>query len=218
MKSSHAVGVVALGLFFAESSGLARAAAPKARAKPAPEAVDREAEPETDRVRVGALGSLGFPRPLAIEGLVEINRVLSLGAEYSALPATSISGVQTSLWALAADARVYPLRGGFFIGVRAGHQRLDASTSVTVAPYGSFAGAMSIDAWFINPRIGFLWKSSAAVAIGFDAGILIPVAPSEQSNVPPYALAAARSALGTAETLGKGVLPTVDLLQVGALF
>src|SRR5215471_1437062 len=45
----------------------------------------------TDHFRIGVLGGLGFPRPLSLEGMVKIERIVGLGAEYSVLPSISIS-------------------------------------------------------------------------------------------------------------------------------
>ena len=61
-------------------------------------------------LRVGAIGGVGFPEPLSIEGMGMIDGTVALGAEFGALPTTAIAGVQTSLWALAGDVRLFPFR------------------------------------------------------------------------------------------------------------
>src|SRR5256885_5690832 len=76
-----------------------------------------------DHLRVGALGGVGFPRPLMIEGVIGIERALAVGAEYGFMPQASIGDVDMTLWSLAGTARVFPLRGPFFLGLRGGHQR-----------------------------------------------------------------------------------------------
>lgn len=62
-----------------------------------------------DHLGVGALVGVGFPRPLAAEGVIKLERLVLLGAEYSALPSITVSGVQASCWAAAADVRIFPL-------------------------------------------------------------------------------------------------------------
>lgn len=147
-----------------------------------------------------------------MEGVVLIDRLVLLGAEYSALPATTISGMQTSLWAVAGDARVFPFRNGFFVGVRAGQQHFDESATVTVTNVGSFSGSMSADTTFINPRMGFFWNWSA-LALGIDAGVQFPLSTSTESRLPagvsppPAATALTQLSLQT--------LPTIDLLRIG---
>ena len=70
---------------------------------------------DRDHVRVGPLVGLGLPRPLAIEALVKIERVVGLGIEYSFLPRMNLFGVDTTFYAVAADLRLFPFRG--FAGV-----------------------------------------------------------------------------------------------------
>jgi hypothetical protein len=166
-----------------------------------------------DALQVGVLGGVGFPHPFAVEGLVVIDRLLLLGAEYSALPATALAGVQTSLWAVAADARVFPFRGAFFVGVRAGEQHLDESATITINGVGSFSGSTSADTTFINPRIGFLWSWSV-LALGIDAGIQIPLSASTASNL-PAGVSPPSGVTDVTRTLSQQVLPTIDLLRIG---
>jgi hypothetical protein len=168
------------------------------------------------KLRVGAIAGVGFPRPLAIEPMVVLGGWVAVGGEYGVMPAMTIYGVQASLWSLAADVRVFPFRGNFFVGIKAGHQHIDASTTVTVAPYGSAPEQLALDSFYVNPRIGFLWTSNAGLTLGVEAGVQIPVASSTDSSL-PLALAPS-SVQNTIQALGGAVLPTVDLLRVGLLF
>jgi hypothetical protein len=181
-----------------------------ARAQPAPK--EAEKPRSGDAFNVGVLGGVGFPRPLAVEGVLVIHRLVLLGAEYSALPTTTIAGVQTSLWAVAADVRVFPFRNGFFVGVRAGQQHLGESATITVANVGSFSGSTSADTTFINPRLGFLWKWSV-LAVGIDAGVQMPLSTSTATNLP--AGISAPPAVTTVMHLSQQTLPTIDLLRIG---
>jgi hypothetical protein len=165
-------------------------------------------------LRVGAVAGLGFPQPLAIEAMAMMDGIVALGAEYGGLPTTTFGGVQTSLWALAADARLFPFRGPFFIGLRAGRQHVGASTTVTIPSVGSAVEDLAVDSWFLNPRVGFLWTSSAGLAFGMDAGAQIPLGSSVSSTLP---LSLEPSAQRIADALGNSVIPTVDLLRVGLL-
>jgi len=184
-----------------------------------PAVAQSESTPDerTDHVhvaRVGVLGGLGFPRPLAIEGLVGIANTVAVGAEYSFLPNTTINGVDTTFWALAADARIFPFGGGFFIGARAGHQHLDGMTTVTVAPFGSATGALAVDTWFLNPRVGFLWMWHSGLALGIDAGVQLPLASTTTTTL-PAGLTIDPRVTRVADTLGRSAIPTIDLLRLG---
>jgi hypothetical protein len=146
--------------------------------------------------------------------MIKTADLFAFGAEYGVLPAVSIDGVQTSMWSLAGDARWYPFRGAFFIGVRGGRQHVEADTTITVAPYGSAAESLALDSWFINPRLGFLWTSREGFTIGIEAGVQIPLAANTTTSLP---LAFVPGAQHTADTLGNSWLPTVDLLRLGFL-
>jgi hypothetical protein len=175
--------------------------------RPAPESAPRP-------LRIGAIGGVGFPRPLAVEAMAVMGGVAALGIEYGVLPATSIDGVSVSLWSLSGDARVFPFRGPFFIGLRAGHQHLEGSTTVVVRSIGSASETLGLDSWFLNPRLGFLWISREGLALGVEAGVQFPVSTSQSSTLP---LSLVPSAQSTADTLGNSVLPTVDLLRIGLI-
>jgi hypothetical protein len=172
---------------------------------------------------VGPLVGLGFPRPLLIEGLVKIGRLVGVGLEYGFLPSLSVSGVEASFKGLAADFRLFPFKNAFFVGTRAGHQWLDGSGTLTIAGV-SYTETVAAATWFFNPRLGFLHTFGSGVTIGVDAGVQLPIAPSYERGGPATALGLAqntdvdRSLHDVARALGNGVTPTIDLMRVGFLF
>jgi hypothetical protein len=184
-----------------------------ARAESAPK--ESEKSDDSRGIHIGALAGVGFPRPLAVEGVFDVDHLLLVGAEYSALPQISVAGGQTSMWAIAGDARIFPARKGFFIGLRVGRQHLDESATVTVVGVGSASGSMSADTTFINPRLGFLWNFGA-FAMGIDAGVQIPVGVSTSESI-PAGITAPQAALDVRHTLAQSPLPTVDLLRLGLI-
>jgi hypothetical protein len=186
-------------------------ASPTKVAKPA--LPDRVAEAPAP-VRVGVLAGIGFPRPLAIDGIVIYRGWLAFGAEYGALPPISVANVRTSLWSLAADARVFPFAGPVFAGVRLGHQHVEASATIGIPGIGPTPEAITLDSWFVNPRIGILWASHAGIAFGTEAGVQFPIGPSLSSTVPLSLVPAAQNA---AQSLGSSPIPTVDVFRVGGI-
>jgi len=182
-------------------------------AKPAPASPDRVAEAPAP-VRVGVLAGIGFPRPLAIDGLVIVRGWVAFGAEYGALPPITVADVRTSLWSLAADARVFPFGGPFFAGVRLGRQHVEASATIGVPGLGPTPEAITLDSWFVNPRVGILWASHAGIAFGTEAGVQFPIGPSLSSTVPLSLVPSAQSA---AQSLGSSPIPTVDVFRVGGV-
>jgi hypothetical protein len=176
----------------------------------------KKEDKRTDHFRIGVLGGVGFPRPLAIEGMVKIEGILGLGVEYSAMPSLSIADVDTSFYAIAATARLFPFKNGFFLGLRAGRQHLGGEGTVTVAPYGTYRESVTVDSTFLNPRIGFLWTWDPGITLGIDAGVQVPVGATVSSSL-PGGTQANEEVMKVANTLGNSTLPTIDLLKVGFL-
>ena len=181
---------------------------------PAGDGADRARKPE--HFRLGVLGGVGFPRPLAIEGMLKIERALGLGVEYSVMPTFTISGVETRFWALAGDVRVFPGQGAFFLGLRGGHQHLGAQGAITVQRYGTLSESLTVDTTFVNPRLGCLWTFEPGFSIGIDAGVQIPLSTSS-SNTLPAGTAASTEVNRVASSYGQKLLPTIDLLRIGFL-
>jgi hypothetical protein len=203
----------------AESARADATEASPERDRPAAEPTVRSDE-DTAPVRIGAVAGVGFPHPLAVEALVKIEGVLALGLEYSALPKTTIAGVDAKAWALAADARIFPFRNGFFVGVRGGRQALTVTTTADLGALGTHQESGEARTWFVNPRVGFLWTWNSGFTVGIDAGVQIPIGPSLTTTTLPAGLPPQvdNTIASIASTFGNGVMPTVDLLRIGFLF
>lgn len=225
-----AIAASVLALVFAPRSARAEEPPPEDAATlgPTPATPTRDAPSEEKKsdgeddetLRVGVLGGIGFPRPLSIEGMVKVKRTLALGVEYSLMPKIAVSGVEATFNAIAADARWFPFKGAFFIGMKAGHQRMNATSTMTIASY-SITESATAEATFINPRIGFLFTGKEGFTIGIDAGVQVPLSSSLTTTLPknlPAQLQIDSSMSKVAGTFGNDVTPTVDLLKVGMLF
>jgi hypothetical protein len=221
VKSKSLLGASALVVLASLALSTTALAQDPAQTDSPPRKEDAPAPKETDSahhdggVHFGVLGGVGFPRPLAVEGVLQFDRLILLGAEYSALPTTNFSGVEVSMWALAADARVFPMRNGFFVGLRVGKQHLGEQASITLANVGTLSAMNTADTTFINPRLGFLWNWHA-LAIGIDAGVQIPMLTTTASTL-PAGVSAPSSATDLTHTFSQSVLPTVDLLRIGVV-
>jgi hypothetical protein len=177
---------------------------------------------EKEDVQFGFLTGVGFPRPLSAEVMLKIADTVSIGGEYSAMPSTTVGAVKVGYRAYAVDLRIFPLQNAFFFGARMLRQHLDSSGSITVVSTGTtYSGSLSMDTWFVNPRMGFLWTWSSGLSLGMDAGLQIPMSHSETLTLPtalPPGATIPTSVTSVGDTLGKKVLPTVTLLQLGMLF
>lgn len=175
-------------------------------------AVQERPTDKTDPFKIGAIAGVGFPRALAVEGLVKLVDRVAIGVEYGVMPQVTLFGVDANLWSLAGDARVFPFGGPVFVGLRGGRQHLGADTQVMLAGQ-NYAGSVAIDAWYLNPRVSLLWTSKPGLTIGTEAGIQFPVGVDVQSHLPPEV--DRDSVNSVADALGRQVIPTVDLLRIG---
>lgn len=224
VRSHRARVCAAVALLQLAASSAAEARSPDSAVQSSPSSTDgasggdRNAEGALGPVRIGAFGGVGFPRPLSVEAMVKIDDLVGLGVEYGALPQVTVSSVTAAMNAVAVDVRVFPMRNGFFVGLAAGRQEIDATATVAVSPaLGSLSGQVSAETWYLNPRIGFLWTWRSGITIGMDVGAQIPVA-SNVTNTIPTALAASQTATNVVNSFSSNVLPTIDLLRVGFLF
>lgn len=185
-------------------------------AQPERDTTEREHDGAVD---IGVLGGIGFPRPLAIEGVVRLRDTVLLGAEYGFLPKTTISSVDVRMWSAAADLRVFPFKGAFFLGARAGYQSLSGETTLSAASLGSYTESVDVGTWFVNPRIGFLWVWKP-LALGIDAGVQIPLSTTVSRSSLLAVASPSTDAQITQYTnlMGRTVIPTVDLLRIGLVF
>ena len=155
---------------------------------------------------------------------MKVEKVVGVGLEYSFLPRMHVANVDASFKALAADLRVFPFKGAFFIGARAGRQWLDARAILSAGQVGSFTETMAASTWFVNPRAGFLHTFDSGITVGVDAGVQLPIGPSyERAGRATDTGVAAQSGIdGTlvavANALGNSTTPTIDLLRLGFLF
>lgn len=223
-KTAHGVTVTGTGArarpqkvaYIAPSSpvGATTASAPVPPA--ATEHKEESSNGPLDPFRIGAFTGLGFPRPIGIEGFIKIEKIIGLGVEYSFAPDLTISGVATQLNAVMGDFRVFPFENAFFIGMGVGHQHLSAQSTVAVAELGGTTPGITVDAFLLNPRVGFLYTWGWGLTLGIDAGLQIPVAAQTHSTI-PSGVSFSPDPTGMANTFGRSILPTVDLLRLGLL-
>ncbi len=198
----------------------------RARDQVEPEHSRESEKSRQDHFQLGALVSASFPRPLSVEGLAKFEKLVALGLEYSTLPSITVNDVHVDCWAVTGSVRVFPLRGPFFVGLRAGRQHLNADATLSAYGYSTPVG-LGVDTTFLNPQVGFLWTWDPGFSLGIDAGLQIPLSSSSSSNLQTSTMpAVAQQAVApvqqtledVAKTVGQTTLPTVDLIRIGVLF
>jgi len=208
---------VTIGSVVLASTTVTRASVTEASTATSDDRETPRTQESDEHLRVGVIGGLGFPRPIALEAMIKIERVLALGVEYSFLPNMNVGDVGVRFHAISADMRVFPLASPFYAGLRFGRQHLSGATTVDAGQYGTFTESVSMDTWFLNPRIGVLWTASFGLSLGIEAGVQIPLSHTLTNTLPSYVPTPA-SVTRVTDTFGASVLPTVSLLQAGMLF
>lgn len=195
----------------------ATAVAPTPRLSDDPASANDPHQGALGAFRLGALAGVGAPSIFSGEGLAKIGDWVGLSGDYGAAPSISLpvgnGGATISQTTVSAGARVFPFRGSFFIGGSVGQQSVNAKVTQSVAGQ-SGAANFSTSAIFIEPQMGFLYRSSFGLAIGCDVGLEIPVAAHGQSSVTDGI--PLPSSLSQAMTYAeKGPIPSVNLLRLG---
>lgn len=191
---------------------LSASTAHAAPSPPAPAEASGETPSPYPPVRVGAIAGLGFPRPFAVEAIAQLWTHVAVGVEYGFMPDVTVNDVRVGTWSVAGDARWLPWRGPLFVGVRAGVQHAEASTTLPVSGWGPVSETLGLDTSFVNPRIGLLWVMRSGLVLGMEAGLQIPLGTSMSST---WSLAYVPSLQRQIEGLERSVLPTVDLIRIG---
>jgi hypothetical protein len=144
------------------------------------------------------VGLIGLPRPLTIEGYARVHPYLGITAGWSYFPKSlsdpllNAVGAQSattkatldnfSAWEVA--LRVYPMRGTFFIGLGAGLQNIDGTVAEKQGDFTG-VGTVSVQTWFLTPRVGWQWVWGSGFALGFDIGVQFTVSHQDTLILPP---------------------------------
>ncbi len=184
-------------------------------------------------VRAGPMVGISAPDGLGV-GTIARYKIFGVGLFASYLPQITLPGLNAQLarMSLAADLRVYPLGGAFFLGVGIGYSQMKGTAEKSVRAYRqeqTALGSVFASGGMVAPEIGFLWTiplssrpGAALLSLGTDIGVAIPFASSE----PRFAVTNHEL---TTDVQGKGSLadavrfiqthptPVLNLLRVGVL-
>jgi hypothetical protein len=224
-RRALSIAATAVAVFIATNASASETAPQEDRPLEAP----KSSSSKDETFRLGGLVGVGYPRPFSAEGFVKVKKLVGVGFEYGFMPDANVMGTNISFHGVAADLRLFPLKGGFFVGVRGGKQWLSTRTTISASVNGvknaggTYNESMSAETMFVNPRIGYLKTWDNGITLGFDAGVQIPVSPSytrdsDAARAGIKAGSADNAYLTIANALGNKTTPTIDLLRVGFLF
>ncbi len=201
-----------------------------------------------DVLRIGPVVGVGLPNLMSFGGMLKITRYFGAGVNVGLIPTVKLSyyGDATLSYSEAdVYGRLFPFGNAFFVGAGIGYVTVSGTMadSVSTAQFGVAGGsvdlscAASVRTMIFAPQLGLLKTWASGFSLGIDAGVQIPVAPSQVDSQDPtftphglpavlvqqlgtqvqsYVNTNQQKALETLQTVGRSVLPTVNL-RVGWL-
>lgn len=180
-------------------------------------------------VRWGPVLGTGVPNILSFGVTAKLWGYAGVGFNYGMIPDMQLSfyGRATVRYReLDVYGRVYPFKGGFFLGVGVGRHSVQGTIvndlQIPLAtgnvPY-TLTSAGSVQSTIVTPQIGYFRNFDFGLALGIDVGAQIPVAASDikfDSGVPSavpaqYVAPAEQQVIDTLKTVGKTPIPTINL-------
>jgi hypothetical protein len=193
--------------------------------------------------RIGPVLSGGLPSVLGFGGMVKVTRYLGAGLNVGIIPEMTFSyygEAKVSYQEYLAYAHIHPFGGGFFMGSQLGYARVRGTYATTVDLRGlsamfpdlpaslSYTSRATVQTLVLTPEIGYFHIFRSGFAAGLDAGVQIPIAPSDikferaavsglpaqipDSTFDPYD----QKVRTTLEKVGRTILPAFHL-RVGYL-
>jgi hypothetical protein len=201
-----------------------------------------EAEHESHGVlgpfRIGPVLSFGLPSLLGFGGMLKLTRYFGAGVNVGLIPQMTFKyygEAKVSYQEYTAYGHVHPFGEGFFLGAQIGYARVRGSYATTVdlraysAAYPGLPASLSytsratVQTLVLTPEIGYFHIFDSGFALGLDAGLQVPIAPSEisfergaVSGLPPQISNQAltpydQKVRATLEKVGRTILPAVHL-------
>jgi hypothetical protein len=202
--------------------------------KPQPSALDTPvaqpkfpALPQEDPKTEGLIPGILFGPKLSIISLptpglgveVRAHRLFGASFDYGFIPDVTISSVTLGMTTWKVGAKVYPMRGAFFLGANLGSYTFTAKSTVTDSNGQTASAKLDISATFIAPEIGWRWGATGGFFTGVDLGWQFPLNYKSTLNVPTSASAGTiKDIRDKADQYVKSGLPALGMLELGWLF
>jgi hypothetical protein len=184
--------------------------------------------------RIGVLVGTGLPSVLSFGAAIKLTRFLGAGLNVGLIPAVTISiygEAELSYQEYDVYGRIFPFGGAFFVGAGVGYATIEGTftNSYDVSAFPSLPNPLlvksqgSVRTLVLTPAIGVQHTFKPGFTLGADAGLQIPIAPSEvefntivPASVPPqveqqYVDPNDQQVRDTLDTIGRAIVPTVNL-------
>jgi hypothetical protein len=193
--------------------------------------------------RIGFLVGGGLPDLLSLGGMIKLTRYFGAGINVGFIPTVKISlygEASVAFQEYDLYGHIFPFGGAFFMGAGVGYANVHGTIAnrftipnqeyMAATQSHTYTGPQTIEVdsqanvrtLVLTPQIGFLKTFQAGFSIGIDAGVQLPIAPSQvdfSTTVPPNLPPSATTSFDTAEgqvrttltKVGRTILPTVGV-------
>lgn len=168
-----------------------------------------------DGVTVGPrLSLVSIPAPgIGVEA--KVANLVGASFDYGLIPQVSLEGAKVQLTTWRAGAKVYPLRGRFWLGAAYGSRTFTARKTVTSGGV-SGSGKLEVTSTFLAPQLGWLFVRPSGFFMGIDLGWEIVLHGRSRLTATAGLPDTDRKDLeDLGRRIGKAGLPELGLLQVG---
>ena len=199
--------------------------------------------------RIGPVIGVGLPAFLSFGGAIKLTKYFGAGVTYGIVPEIQFAyygDATVSYQGANIYGHIHPLGGGFFLGAAIGYAHvrgtygteLDLGDYRLLLPPGTptrlpYESDGTVEMLVLTPEFGYFFTFKSGFTMGVEAGIQIPVAPSEihfdsriEADLPPEVRQAVNDSFvepadarvrDTLERVGQTVLPTIGI-KMGWLF
>ncbi len=169
---------------------------------------------------------LSIPRPANVGIEVKYWDLLGVSGEYGMLPQITFDEAKLKITGTNFRFKIYPFRGGFYLGVGMGSQTITVSTVQTISTISTtITGTQKNN--FIMPQLGWNWVWDSGFFMGMDLGVQLSSSrtttiTTDQTNALVTGSAEYQTEVNKltdlADKFGKIPFPLLTLLKFGYFF
>lgn len=165
---------------------------------------------------------LGLPTPFRFGVETKFDNLFGVSFDYGLFPNLTISDVKLKYNSWRVVARIFPFRGGFYLGFGYGKQKFTgASRKETAGTEVNYD--LTVDTTILVPQIGWRWTSSSGFFFGMELGVQLASKSSAAfSSDAPQAIQATadyesnkKDIEDQGKLIGQTTLPHMALVQIG---
>jgi hypothetical protein len=196
--------------------------------------------------RIGPVIGVGLPAFLSFGGAIKLTKYFGAGINYGIVPTLQFAyygDATVSYQGVDIYGHIHPFGGGFFLGAAIGyaHVRGTYTDTFDISQYApvpipgvdleafDYTSEATMQTLVLTPELGYFYTFKSGFTLGVEAGLQIPVAPSEirfkshvDDDIPDpvvdqFVTPTDERVQETLERVGQTILPTIGI-KMGWLF